>query len=295
MSEKDVLHHFIRKRAFVAIVLYLDNITDPKVVEDALRDAGGWETIYRKIYPEILYRGKDKVCYKQLGLYVTQKLLDHKQRITMVLAAGRSMVHLPMEFGKGKDQADRFSLSGDVPQYQVKYKDKERPVDVLSADQTEPWRLPALTYEKEEIAKASTPAAEVDECIQCGSRKLPHLDTDTGKLVGLCIHPPGFYEDIRHNKDPKRQIYVTPHMDAYAVYLAPGESISMEIHENATQFFQVMSGRGVSIVGGKTERLREHSMFWIPPGTEHEVRADPEMALHMLTIYSPPEHHTTKV
>ena len=103
------------------------------------------------------------------------------------------------------------------------------------------------------------------------------------------------------NRFFRRVLFTGGHSQLVLMCLAPGEEIGEEVHPSVDQFFRVEEGTA-RVVFGKTEKhlVRAGGAFVVPAGTLHNVvNASAEEALHLYTIYSPPQHpdgtiHKTK-
>ena len=108
--------------------------------------------------------------------------------------------------------------------------------------------------------------------------------------IECVFHMNNHWETILQNKDPKRVLFKTDHMSAYAVSIEAGGGLPTEVHPDATQFFLVVSGQGSCTIAGNRDVIQAQSMFYVPPNTTHSI--DAKNTLKLLTIYSPAEHHT---
>ena len=98
------------------------------------------------------------------------------------------------------------------------------------------------------------------------------------------------YNRILSMKPSKTSLFsVDGKMDTYALVMGPNESLGMETHKETVQFFHVLDGTGVAIIGTERIPIMMHSMFYVPPGTAHNVFAGRD-GLKMLTIYSDTTH-----
>lgn len=105
------------------------------------------------------------------------------------------------------------------------------------------------------------------------------------------FHLNNHWNTILTNEEPKRLLFKTKDMSAYALSLPPQGGLPEEIHPDATQFFLVVEGRGTSTIAGKQDVIQTYSMFYVPPNTSHSIEA--ASSLKLLTIYSPAEHTST--
>jgi len=72
--------------------------------------------------------------------------------------------------------------------------------------------------------------------------------------------------------------------------LIPGELIPFEIHEDATQFVQILMGKAKVTIDDKQYRLYDGSAVIIPKGTRHLVENIGKTELKLYTVYSSPQH-----
>jgi mannose-6-phosphate isomerase-like protein (cupin superfamily) len=99
---------------------------------------------------------------------------------------------------------------------------------------------------------------------------------------------------IEKNEEPKKSLFDAGDMSGYAISLGPQEELKTEIHPDATQFFLVIQGDGECIIDGNKDQIARHSMFHVPRGKAHSVKANSK-GLKMLTLYAPAEHHTNHI
>jgi len=113
----------------------------------------------------------------------------------------------------------------------------------------------------------------------------------------------GFHTDIESdtikNKDFRRVLYTGKNLQLVVMTLKPGEEIGMETHPDIDQFFRFDEGKGKAIINGNEYSLKDGDAIIIPAGAEHNIIADPKVALKMYTVYAPPNHddgvvHVTK-
>jgi mannose-6-phosphate isomerase-like protein (cupin superfamily) len=96
---------------------------------------------------------------------------------------------------------------------------------------------------------------------------------------------------IATNEEPRKPLFDTGDLGGYAISLDSNGELKTEIHPDATQFFLVISGEGECTIDGKNDQIRKNSMFYVPRGKAHSVKANKE-GLKMLTLYAPATHHT---
>jgi len=130
---------------------------------------------------------------------------------------------------------------------------------------------------------------EVEEYIYDMARNKPskeELQDATGKK--------GFHVDIEdetvQNENFRKVLYTGKNLQLVLMTLQPGEEIGMEVHPDIDQFFRFDDGAGKAIINGNEYPLKDGDAIIIPAGAEHNVIADPKVALKMYTIYTPPHH-----
>jgi mannose-6-phosphate isomerase-like protein (cupin superfamily) len=117
----------------------------------------------------------------------------------------------------------------------------------------------------------------------------PQVDGD-----GRDEHKEGFHTDIEtettQNKDFRRVLYTGKSLQLVLMTLQPGEEIGVETHPDIDQFFRFDEGKGMAIINGNKYPLKDGDAIIVPAGAEHNIIADPKVALKMYTIYAPPHH-----
>ena len=94
------------------------------------------------------------------------------------------------------------------------------------------------------------------------------------------------------NRFFRRVLFTGSHAQLVLMCLLPGEDIGEEVHPAVDQFFRVEKGTArVTLKRTEKHLVRAGGAFVVPSGTLHNV-ANPskEQALHLYTIYSPPQH-----
>lgn len=93
------------------------------------------------------------------------------------------------------------------------------------------------------------------------------------------------------NSDFRHVLYTAPHLQLVLMTLQPGDEIGQERHDDGDQFFRVEAGQGEAILDGEQHQLSDGMIVVIPAGTTHNVvNTSTTDALHLYTIYAPPEH-----
>ena len=78
-----------------------------------------------------------------------------------------------------------------------------------------------------------------------------------------------------------------------------GEDIGAEVHPAPDQIFFIVDGKGKAVVNGKTFKIGENDVVFVPAGARHNLVNEGDEPLKLFTVYSPPEHadgtvHATK-
>ena len=78
-----------------------------------------------------------------------------------------------------------------------------------------------------------------------------------------------------------------------------GEDIGAEVHPATDQIFFIVEGKGKAVVNGKTFKIGEDDVVFVPAGARHNLVNEGDEPLKLFTVYSPPEHadgtvHATK-
>lgn len=59
-------------------------------------------------------------------------------------------------------------------------------------------------------------------------------------------------------------------------------------HAAEEEIIYILSGKGAIISGGQEVRLEPGVAVFIPPGLTHQIRADGDLPLKLVTLFSPP-------
>jgi mannose-6-phosphate isomerase-like protein (cupin superfamily) len=78
-----------------------------------------------------------------------------------------------------------------------------------------------------------------------------------------------------------------------------GEDIGAEVHTGTDQILFIVDGEGKAVVNGKTFKVGENDVVFVPAGARHNLINSGDEELKLFTVYSPPEHadgtvHETK-
>jgi mannose-6-phosphate isomerase-like protein (cupin superfamily) len=106
--------------------------------------------------------------------------------------------------------------------------------------------------------------------------------------------------ETRANEDYRRVLFTGRNLQLVLMTIRAGEEIGAEIHDEHDQFIRVESGSGMVMLDGQEYSVNHGVAVIIPAGVEHNVvNTSSTEALHLYTLYSPPEHghrviHRTK-
>ena len=121
--------------------------------------------------------------------------------------------------------------------------------------------------------------------------------------------PAPFITDINkatiHNDNFRTAFWTGNHLQLTLMSIPAGEDIGLEMHPNVDQFLRIESGRGLSQMGDRKDRLYiqqpvyEDYAIFIPAGTWHNITNTGDRPLKLYSIYAPPNHprgtvHQTK-
>ncbi len=117
----------------------------------------------------------------------------------------------------------------------------------------------------------------------------------TNKTTNNMEKVKGYTTDIEkaavENKDFRKVLYTSNHMQLVLMSLKPKEEIGEEVHEVIDQFFRFESGRGICIINGNVYQIKAGDVIIVPAGAKHNViNNDSTLELKMYTIYAPPNH-----
>lgn len=69
----------------------------------------------------------------------------------------------------------------------------------------------------------------------------------------------------------------------------PGGTLAAtHMHETEEEIIYILSGKGAIIAEGDERVLEPGVAVFIPPGLPHQIRADGDEPLHLVTLFSPP-------
>ncbi len=103
----------------------------------------------------------------------------------------------------------------------------------------------------------------------------------------------GFVEDIdaltTQNRDFRRVVYTSKHVQVVLMSLKPGEDIGAEVHD-VDQFFRVEAGTGEVVINDRRSSVKAGSAIVVPAGARHNVINTGKDSLQVYTLYAPPQH-----
>lgn len=72
------------------------------------------------------------------------------------------------------------------------------------------------------------------------------------------------------------------------VRVAPGGEITPHIHQDSTETFYILTGRGISRIGGEEIQLTPGVCAYAPPAVTHSVCNTGDTDLEAISIFNPP-------
>lgn len=101
----------------------------------------------------------------------------------------------------------------------------------------------------------------------------------------------GNIEDLtEQNNDFRQVLYTGKYCQLVVMRLTPKEEIGLETHQAVDQFFRIESGTAKFILNGEESIATEGMAVIVPAGVAHNVINVGDGALHLYTLYSPPNH-----
>jgi mannose-6-phosphate isomerase-like protein (cupin superfamily) len=92
------------------------------------------------------------------------------------------------------------------------------------------------------------------------------------------------------NTDYRREVFTAAHLQLVLMSLEPGQEIGSEIHAEIDQFFEILTGTGVSIIDEVEYQVENDIALVIPAGASHNIINTGSEVLKLYSIYAPPEH-----
>jgi mannose-6-phosphate isomerase-like protein (cupin superfamily) len=112
-------------------------------------------------------------------------------------------------------------------------------------------------------------------------------------------------EAARRNDFFRRALWTGEHLQLTLMSIGVNDIVGLEVHEEVDQFFYIVEGQGMTLMGDTRDCLnfRQNiscgSGIFVPAGIWHNVVNTGRIPLKLFTIYAPPEHphgtiHRTK-
>ena len=77
--------------------------------------------------------------------------------------------------------------------------------------------------------------------------------------------------------------------------IKPREDIGEETHKHVEQTLFLLSGKGKSILNGKSHSFNPGDVIVVTPGTKHNFVNIGKTSMKIYTIYSPPNHISKRI
>jgi len=105
----------------------------------------------------------------------------------------------------------------------------------------------------------------------------------------------GYHADIEtatlENKNFRKVLHTSSHLQVVVMSLEPGEEIGLETHHDTDQFFRFEQGQAKCVIDKTEYELRAGDIIIVPAGAKHNIiNTDNTTTLKLYTIYSPPHH-----
>ncbi len=81
---------------------------------------------------------------------------------------------------------------------------------------------------------------------------------------------------------------MNPGLTMNLIRVAPGGEITPHIHDESTETFYILSGRGLSLIGGEQLELAPGVCGYAPPGVTHSVCNVGDVDLEAISVFNPP-------
>jgi len=108
-----------------------------------------------------------------------------------------------------------------------------------------------------------------------------------------------FVEDIEElsekNKDLRRVLHTSKHLQLVLTSLKPGEETGDDVHPEHDHFFRVERGKGELVLEGDRIKLKSNDAVIVPAGAHHNVINTGEKPMKIFIIYAPPHDPDLKV
>ena len=100
------------------------------------------------------------------------------------------------------------------------------------------------------------------------------------------------FEDIEEltekNKDLRRVLHTSKHLQLVLTSLKPGEETGDDVHPEHDHFFRVEKGKGELVLEGDRIRLKSNDAVIVPAGAHHNVINTGEKPMKIFIVYAPP-------
>ncbi len=101
----------------------------------------------------------------------------------------------------------------------------------------------------------------------------------------------GIERDAIKNKNFRKVLYTSKHLQLVLMSLKGGEDIGEETHLENDQFFRFEKGTGKCMIDGNIYKVKDGDVLIVPAGAKHNIiNADKKKELKMYTLYAPPHH-----
>jgi mannose-6-phosphate isomerase-like protein (cupin superfamily) len=97
-------------------------------------------------------------------------------------------------------------------------------------------------------------------------------------------------EQTLQNTDYRRVVFTAKNLQLVLMSIEPGQEIGSEVHNEIDQFFEILSGTGVSIINDTEYQLGNDIALVIPAGSSHNIINTGTEPLKLYSLYAPPEH-----
>ena len=127
--------------------------------------------------------------------------------------------------------------------------------------------------------------------VSCNNTESKQINKTTNNMEKVKGYTTDIEKAAIENKDFRKVLYTSNHMQLVLMSLKPKEEIGEEVHDVIDQFFRFESGRGICIINGNIYQIKAGDVIIVPAGARHNViNNDSTLELKMYTIYAPPNH-----
>lgn len=111
-------------------------------------------------------------------------------------------------------------------------------------------------------------------------------------------HVTNIEKDSIENENFRKVLYTDKNVQLVVMSLLPGEDIGEEVHD-VDQFLRVEEGSGKAVLNDIEHEIENGFSIVVPAGVKHNIINNPDRAMKLYTIYTPPHHkdgtiHKTK-